>query len=119
MMIKLWEKHQYKALEYLKLILDKLNKLNSANLSFMGYMNKSEENAHKILNDMEFFKRNVKNSSLRYRKINAAISLKAVESTNEIIKTIYQIDQIDLSKWCNHKIELFSLENNQEVSISE
>ncbi|RNA30101.1 hypothetical protein BpHYR1_005449 [Brachionus plicatilis] len=113
LMIKLWEKHQYKALEYLRLILDKLNKLNSANLSFMGYMNRSEENAHKILTNMEFFKRNVKNSSPRYRKINAAVSSKAAQSTNEIIETIYKIDQIDLSKWCNHHIELFSLENEQ------
>lgn len=113
MMIKLWEKHQYKALGYLRVILDKLNKLNSANLSFMGYMNKSEENAYKILNDMEFFKRNMKNLSPRYRNINAAVSNQAVKSTNEIVKTIYQIDQIDLSKWCNYQIEMFSsLEND-------
>lgn len=79
-------------------------------------MNRSEENAHKILTNMEFFKRNVKNSSPRYRKINAAVSSKAAQSTNEIIETIYKIDQIDLSKWCNHHIELFSLENEQKFS---
>lgn len=84
---------------YLREILDKLNKLNSANLAFMDYMNKSEEDANHILTNIEFFKRNVRNGSVRYRKMNAAICEKAIESTNQMMEVITNISRIDLRQW--------------------
>ena len=62
-------------------------------------MNKSEEDAYKILNNMEFFKKNVKTGSTRYRKTNADICFRAIESTNEIINSIHQICDIDMRQW--------------------
>jgi hypothetical protein len=99
LIIKLWEKHQFKALGYLREILDKLNKLNSANLAFMDYMNKSEEEANKILTNIEFFKRNVKASSKRYRKTNAEVCVKAIRSTTDMIECINEIAQMDMRQW--------------------
>ena len=101
--IKLWEKQQFKALEYLQLILEKLNKLNSANLVFMDYMNKSEEEANKILTNMDYLKQNVKSSSQRYRKTNSNICKKAIASTSDMIKCIENIEQIDISQWLAKK----------------
>lgn len=103
---KLWEKHQFKALGYLRQILEKLNKLNNANLAFMEFMNKSEEEANKILNNIEFFKSNVKNGSKRYRKTNAGICFKAIQSTNDVVDTICKITEIDMSNWINERQEL-------------
>lgn len=85
----------------MKQILDKLNKLNSANLAFMDYMNKSEEDANEILTNIDFFKRNVRNGSPRYRRTNAAICKKAIESTSQIIDVINNISRIDLRQWVN------------------
>ena len=69
LIIKLWEKHQFLALNYLRQILDNLYKLENANLGFMEFMSKSEQDANQILVQMDFFKRNVKSSSSRYRKV--------------------------------------------------
>jgi hypothetical protein len=101
LIFKLWEKHQFRALAYLREILTQLNALNNANLGFMEHMNKSEEDANKILTSMDFFKSNVKTSSVRYRKVNHEICLKAIESTQEIIKCINNISSIDLREWVN------------------
>lgn len=103
LIIKLWQKHQFKALAYLRQILDQLNMLNSANLAFMDYMNKSEEDANSILTNIEFFKRNVKTGTPRYRKTNANICLKAIQSTKDMISTINQITSIDLKQWVEDK----------------
>lgn len=101
--IKLWKKHQFKALAYLQMILDQLNKLNSANLAFMNYMNKSEEDSNKILMNIEFFKRNVKNGSSRYRKANADICKAAIGSTKQMISCISEISAIDLKQWIEER----------------
>ena len=119
LMFKLWEKHQFKALAYLRQILTNLNKLNNANLAFMEYMNKSEEDANKILTNMEFFKRNFSNGSNRYRKVNYEICLKAIESTNDIIKCINGISLIDLSEWVDDQsfVPMYSLESDEPQCV--
>lgn len=69
----------------------------------MDYMNKSEEDANNIITNIEFFKRNVKTGSQRYRKINAEICIKAVESTMQMVETIRQVTNIDLKQWVEDK----------------
>lgn len=109
-----------RALAYLKEILDKLNKLNSANLAFMDYMNKSEEDANQILTNIEFFKRNVRNGSSRYRKTNAAICEKAIDSTNQMIEVINNISRIDLRQWVNdNEVPNYSLLGNEIDAIED
>lgn len=103
LIFKLWEKHQFKALAYLREILFNLNKLNNANLAFMEYMNRSEEDANKILTSMDFFVKNVKNGSHRYRRVNNDICLKAIDSTNDIIKCINNISGIQLAEWIDEE----------------
>jgi hypothetical protein len=102
LVIKLWEKHQFKALGYLRKILEKLNKLNSANIAFMDYMNKSEEEVNNTLANIEYIKKNVKSGSQRYRKTNADMCLQAIESTKEMIKSINEISKLDVNQWINH-----------------
>jgi hypothetical protein len=99
LVIKLWEKHQFKALGYLRKILEKLNKLNSANIAFMDYMNKSEEEVNKTLTNIEYIKKNVKSGSQRYRKTNADMCLQAIGSTKEMIKSINEITKLDVNQW--------------------
>ncbi|CAF0883353.1 unnamed protein product [Brachionus calyciflorus] len=118
LIIKLWEKHQFKALGYLREILDKLNQLNCANLSFMEYMNKSEEDASKILTNLEFFKRNVKTGSSRYRKMNADVCRKAINSTKQMIETIHKIDDIELKQWTDEReIPSFSILEKESIEL--
>ncbi len=112
--IKLWEKQQLKALEYLQLILQKLNVLNADNLAFLDYMNKSEQEASNILSNMEYLKQNVKSSSYRYRKTNSAICDKAILSTSEMIECINRIDKIDIGNWTNTSSSSFSIDNNDQ-----
>ena len=113
LIIKLWEKHQFLALGYLRQILDNLYKLENANLGFMEYMSKSEQEANQVLVQMDFFKRNVKSSSSRYRKVNADICFKAVESTNQMIATIEEISNIDLKQW------IYDRERNNNINVLE
>ncbi|CAF0803202.1 unnamed protein product [Brachionus calyciflorus] len=116
----LWEKQQFKALGYLREILEKLNQLNSANLAFMDYMNKSEEDANKILTNIEFFKTMVTNGSQRYRKLNANICRKAIESTNNMIETIHEITNIDLKKWIEERDEpTFTMIRSGDTPVEE
>ena len=103
LIIKLWEKRQFLALGYLRQILDNLYRLEIANLGFMEYMSKSEQDSNTILVQMDFFKRNVNSSSLRYRKMNAEICFKAIESTNQMIATIEEISKIDMKNWINER----------------
>lgn len=65
----------------------------------MDYMNQSEEESNKILSNLDFLKQNVGSGSPRYRKINANICNKAIESTNDMVNCIHQIDKIDINKW--------------------
>jgi hypothetical protein len=109
LIIKLWEKHQFLALGYLKQILDQLYKLEIANLGFMGYMNKSEEDSNQALTQLDFLKKNVKSSSLRYRKINAEICFKAVDSTNQMISIIDEISNIDMQQWISDRQRINNL----------
>ncbi len=120
LIFKLWEKHQFKALDYLREILTNLNKLNNANLAFMEYMNRSEEDANKILTNMEFFKSNVKNGSNRYRKVNNDICLKAIDSTNGIIACINSISRINLSEWVENEYSIpsYTLESENSKAIT-
>jgi hypothetical protein len=99
LIIKLWEKHQFKALMYLRKILEKLNKLNSANMAFMDYMNKSEEDVSKTLANLDYIKKNVKTGSQRYRRTNASMCLQAIQSTKEMIKNIHNIGEINVNQW--------------------
>jgi hypothetical protein len=115
LIIRLWQSHQFKAIGYLNAILDKLNKLNSSNLVFMDYMHKSEEESNKILTNIEFLKRNVGTGSLRYRQTNAAICNKAIESTNDMIKCIKRIDQININDWISNRGQ--HLETSEECNL--
>jgi hypothetical protein len=121
LIFKLWEKHQFKALAYLREILTNLNKLNNANLAFMEYMNRSEEEANAIITSMDFFKNNVKNGSMRYRKVNNEICVRAIDSTNDIIACINRINRISLSEWIADEslIPSFSLEDSPPQSSIE
>lgn len=79
----------------------------------MDYMNKSEEDANQILTNIDFFKRNVRNGSPRYRKTNAAICEKSIESTNQMIEVINNIGRIDLRQWVNdNEVPNYSLLGN-------
>ena len=99
LIMKLWEKHQFKALEYLRLILEKLNALNSANIAFMNYMNKSEEDASRIVTNLNFLKMSVKSGSKRFRKASSEMCGKAIDSTHNMIQCIEKINKIDIDQW--------------------
>lgn len=83
----------------------------------MDYMNRSEEDANKILNNIDFFKRNVHNGSSRYRVTNAAICQRAIESTNDMIDAINLISRIDLRQWVNdNEVPNYSLLDNEIIN---
>ena len=96
---KLWSLHQYKAISYLSQILHGLNRLQSANLSFLIYMNKSEESSSKVLEGIEFVKNGVSRQSARYRKKSAKVCRKSIESTEAMIDCIDHISKIDIHSW--------------------
>ena len=98
---KIWEKSQKKALEYLLKIIENLNKLNTANLMFMDYLNRSKEDACKILTEVDDLKNKIKLKSKRYRKSCAEICTSAIESTNGMIEAIDDIDNIGLMEFVN------------------
>ena len=85
----------------------------------MDYMNKSEEDANKVLNNLEYIKKNVKSGSQRYRKTNASMCLQAVESTKEMIKTISSINKLNVNEWIDqtHENLTYSLIENDVNAI--
>ena len=99
LILKFWQRRQYKALEYLRLILANLNTLNSANMAFMMYMNKSEEEASRVLNNLESVKKTFRNGSKRFRKISSDMCGKAIKSTGDMIDCIKDIDKIGINQW--------------------
>lgn len=103
LIIKLWQKQQFRAIEYLTLILENLNKLNIANLAFLDYMNKSEEEANRILVNLHTLTETIKSGSHRYRKLNSEICNKAVDSTKDMIKCINEIDKINVTEWMSDR----------------
>jgi hypothetical protein len=96
---KLWDKHQEKALKYLEKILFYIHRLQTANLAFMDYMNKSEEDTNKIVNNLKSIQESIINGSQRYRKNSAGLCEKAIQSTNDMILTIENIIAIDMNSW--------------------
>jgi hypothetical protein len=65
----------------------------------MDYMNRSEEDANKIVSSLDYLKSSVSNNSPRYRKTNSDICLKAIQSTNCMIRCIHKINEININKW--------------------
>ncbi|CAF4419116.1 unnamed protein product [Rotaria sp. Silwood2] len=74
-----------------------LMKLSNANIFFLDYLNKDEEAANTISVQLEQIQRSI--ASERYRKCNAELCKKALESVNETLKTIEDIKNIDVSRW--------------------
>lgn len=66
-------------------------------------MNQSEQDASHVMKNMDFLKENLKSGSQRYRQLNAEICQKAVQSTKSMIRSITQIDQIDVNEWMTDK----------------
>lgn len=110
---KLWDKHQEKALKYLTKILYYIHKLQTANLEFMGYMNKSEEATNEIFTNLESIQANIINGSRRYRANSADLCSKAIISTSRMIKTIENIVEIDMKEWSLNQLNY----DSQEIDI--
>ena len=113
---KLWDKHQEKALKYLEKILFYIHRLQTANLAFMDYMNKSEEGTNLIVNNLKSIQDSIINGSQRYRKNSANLCEKAIQSTNDMITTIESIISIDMNAWSISN-QLNNSANSFEVSI--
>jgi hypothetical protein len=115
----LYATHQFKALAYLSEILTTLDKLSKANMEFYSCMNQSIEEASSILSYTDSFKKNLKSGSLRYRTQNAELCLNTIDSTQEMIKCIDCINDIDLSEWIDTKsLKSFSTEEKSTKSIT-
>lgn len=112
---KLWSRQQYKAICYLNKILHGLNRLQSANLSFMLYMNNSEESACKVLEEIDFIKKGIAHQSPRYRKRSAKICKKSIESTRAMVECIDEISKIDIHAWAG---EIQSMIFNKTMFIN-
>jgi hypothetical protein len=98
---KLWAKHQYKALAYLNELLKKLDQLNSSNLVFTGLIVKASSSAESLSVNLNELKTNACNGSPRFRKANADICKRSIASTKAVIKSIKEIDNMDLNQWIN------------------
>lgn len=77
--------------------------MNAANLQFMDYMNRSEEDANKILSNLDYLKNSVSSNSPRYRKTNSEICKKAIVSTSDMIKCIHKINAININQWISDR----------------
>ena len=65
----------------------------------MDYMNKSEEDTNKIVNNLKSIQESIINGSQRYRKNSAGLCEKAIQSTNDMILTIENIIALDMNSW--------------------
>ncbi|CAF0864591.1 unnamed protein product [Adineta steineri] len=92
-----WTRHQHKALIFLNKICTGLMELSNANIFFLDCLSKSEEAANTISVQLEQIQRSI--TSERYRKCNAELCKKALESVDQAIKAIEDIKNIDVSRW--------------------
>ncbi|CAF1128223.1 unnamed protein product [Rotaria magnacalcarata] len=94
---RFWTRHQYKALAFLEKICSGLMELAQANMFFLDYLNKSEEAANTINIQLD----QVQNSltSERYRKQNAKVCKKALETLEQAVQVIESIRNINITRW--------------------
>ncbi|CAM2702478.1 unnamed protein product [Rotaria socialis] len=94
---RFWTRHQYKALAFLEKICSGLMELAQANMFFLDYLNKSEEAANTISVQLD----QVQNSltSERYRKQNAKVCKKALETLEQAVQMIETIRNINITRW--------------------
>ena len=96
LIIKLWKKHQFKALGYLVAILENLSKLSSANLSFMNHMKNSKESLNTLLSSVNTLRTTIATGSRRHRRTHADACDQAIRSTKDMIACIKVLAGIDL-----------------------
>ena len=94
---KFWSRHQLKALEYLNQIFEGLIQLNSANMNFMRYMTDTEEKANTVSQHIQDIQLCLE--SERQRRVNRDVCTIAIESTAEMIDSLRQISNLDISQW--------------------
>ena len=101
-LIKLLYKNKNKIDKFIFLkLLKSLNKLRSANIMFMEYMNKSEEKSNMILSNLDRLKAGITSGSKRYRQANVSICNDAIDSTKSMIDCIKTLDEIPITEWAN------------------
>ena len=111
LIVKLWQMHQFKALDYLQLILADLSKLSQANVSFMGHMRRSKENMNTLLSSVTMLRTTIGQPSARQRRSYAKTCDQAISSTKAMIDCIKMLEHIDLQELvddCNSRHVLSS-----------
>ena len=95
---KLWQRQQFKALGYLKHILDDLDTLSKANTSFVENMRRSKEIMNDLSSNLPTLSNGVANPTPRQRKLYASTCKQAITSTKCMIECINELKLVDFKE---------------------
>jgi hypothetical protein len=91
LVISFWKKRKFKALNYLKELLEHMLRLKRANEALLGFLDLVDADSGAILSKIESMKANLRTGSQRYRAANAKICSSAIDSSEEVITHIDQV----------------------------